>query len=460
MPTEKVIMYLLVIAIFTIILLIPITTLANNDNVIYAPVTLPVIYVKYTLSMNLTDSRPTVSFLQSIATSYPLLYREDTLVTNTTTVWVGTANKEFTLYITNATPTSINFPVLINATSTSNSTGGITWTLQVPSILIIPQVPVYANWTVAITEYVGGFRFVVFLFRTGNISFTQLLHDLESGYLIGVDGEPYYLWHHYYGYNPTTGTASIYYAVGLPGISVFYTWVGQGINASSWPEQGFGEVLRAFEFGFAEYVNSTLVGQVELPSNGTIGTLTNYGYEVYGRPRLVPFGPFIYTSPILLLANGTVVNPTCLGGTYFPLTVSEILQSGALFPVYIYNATPTGLYALNESLILGGYALAYDFFNETALPLTEEQYLTPPYESSITPLTWCTAQLYTVNYTSNYVGNSMVGTGSMGTTTVTVVSNNTTSAVSGYDPHHVDHVSTKVVINHYGLLRFLTFIMR
>lgn len=406
-------------------LLIPIVALASNDHVYYGPAPPPVVYVKYVISMNLTDSRPTVSFLQSIESSYPMLYKEDTLVTNTTTVWVGTANREFTLYIINATPTSINVPVLLNATATSNFTGGVVWVLKVPLQLVFPQTPVYAQWYVVITEDVYGSNYVVFLFKTDQESLSQLLSELATvgGYLIATNGEPYYLWHHYYGYNPTTGTVGTYYEVGLPGISIFYTWVGQGVNASSWPQQGFNEVLRSFEFSFAEYVNYTLVKQVELPTNETVGQLTNYGYEIYGRPRLIPFGPFTYTSPILLLSNGTVINPACLSGTYFPLTVSEILASGALFPVYIYSATPTGLYVLNGSLVFGGYALAYDFFNETALPLTTEQYLTPLYSTNVSLFTACTLQIYTM---SNYNYNDTATHHTIATASHNIINNATT----------------------------------
>lgn len=430
MRIRKWIISIVISIIFIIILFLSINVTANNDHVYYGPAPPPIVYTKYTISMNLTDSRPTVAFLQLIKGMYPLLYNEDALVTNTTTVWVGTANQEFTLYISNATPTSINEPIILNATATANSTGGITWILEVPLQYVLPQAPVYAQWYIVITENTGGFKYVVFLFRTGYENLAQVLSELSTvgGYLIAMNGEPYYLWHHYYGYNPTTGTVSTYYEVGLPGINIFYTWVGQGANASSWPEQGFSEVLKSFEFGFSEYVNGTLVEQIELLSNETIGQLTNYGYSIYGRPRLVPFGPAIYTSPIILLSNGTIVNPVCLSNTYFPLTISEILASGELFPVYLYNATPTELYVLNNSLIFGGYALAYDFFNETALPLTTEQYLTPPYSSTVTQFTECTLQLYAYNYDHYNSTNSVDNTNTVNTTINNITNNETVNS--------------------------------
>ncbi|MCG2895313.1 MAG: hypothetical protein L7H05_03645, partial [Vulcanisaeta sp.] len=302
-------------------------SLSIYAGTIYGPTPTPVIYRNYTISMNLTDSRPTTAFLTSIASAYPLLYREDALVVNTTPVWFATANQEFTIYITNATPVSTNQPIILEATSTANNTGGITWQLEVPLYLVFPQ-QVYAQWYVVITENLGGNSYVVFAFRTGLEGLSDLLGNLTEvgGYLMAVNGEPYYLWHHYYGYNPTTGAVSTYYEVGLPGINIFYTWVGQGINATPWPSQGFPEVLRVLEYGFYEYVNSSLISEVELAPNETVGGLTGYGYAVYQRPGLLPFGPIVYVSPVLLLPNGTIANPMCIPGTYYVLTVYYVAQ--------------------------------------------------------------------------------------------------------------------------------------
>jgi hypothetical protein len=371
-------------------------SLSIYAGTIYGPAPTPVIYRTYTISMNLTDSRPTTAFLTSIASTYPLLYREDALVVNTTPVWFATANQEFTIYITNATPVSTNQPIILEATSTANNTGGITWQLEVPLYLVFPQ-QVYAQWYVVITENLGGNSYVVFTFRTGLEGLTDLLNNLTEigGYLVAANGEPYYLWNYYYGYNPTTGAVSTYYEVGLPGINIFYTWVGQGINATPWPSQGFPEVLRVLEYGFYEYVNSSLISEVELAPNETVGGLTGYGYTVYQRPRLLPFGPIVYVSPILLLPNGTIANPMCIPGTYYVLTVYYVAQGGPRIPIYETRNYPLGLYLLNGSLLFGGYLRAYDFYNETTIPITPIQYLAPTYQPEVTEYTRCTLTILT-----------------------------------------------------------------
>ncbi|MFB6470372.1 MAG: hypothetical protein TU36_003950 [Vulcanisaeta sp. AZ3] len=384
---------------------------------IYAPAPTPVIYKTYSIRMNLTDSRPTTSFLEEISKSYPLLYKEDSLVENTTLVWAATAGKEFTLYIANASITSIGKPVLLSATATANSTGGITWQLRVLLWFVFPE-SVYANWYVVITENISGTQYVVFAFETANESLSDLLNNLTQvgGYLIAKNNEPYYLWHYYYGYNPTTKSVSTYYEVGLPGISLFYTFIGQGINATPWPKQGFQEVLKLLEYGFSEYFNSTFVSSVVLPYNKTIGEVTNYGYTVYQRPRLVPFGPIIYVSPIVLLPNGTIVNPTCVPNTYFNLTIYYVTPAQILIPIYMTKNYPLGLYLLNDSLLFGGYLQAYDFYNESVIPITPIQYLEPPYKAEVDQFTMCTITIYTptVNEThmnaTNIITNNTIST--------------------------------------------------
>ena len=392
MTTNK---QILLIVLFLAIIFI-LSALNIYAGKMYGPAPTPVIYRTYTISMNLTDSRPTTAFLTSIASTYPLLYREDTLVVNTTPVWFATANQEFTIYITNATPVSANQSIILKATSTANDTGGITWQLEVPLYLVFPQ-QIYAQWYVVITENLGGNSYVVFAFRTGLEGLADLLNNLTEigGYLMAVNGEPYYLWNYYYGYNPTTGTRSTYYEVGLPGISIYYTWVGQGINATPWPSQGFSEVLEVLKYGFSEYANSTLINELELIPNETVGEITNYGYTVYQRPRLVPFGPLAYTSPILLLPNGTIINPTCLPGTYYILTVYYVTQSDYEIPIYGTKNYPLGLYLLNGSLLFGGYLQAYDFYNMTTIPITPVQYLAPTYQSEVVGYTQCVLTILT-----------------------------------------------------------------
>lgn len=356
----------------TLVIILILTSFITYANTIYGPAPTPVVYTEYVITMNLTDSRPTVQFLSNIVNEYPLTYHEDSLIDNITPVWAATADREFALYIINASETTAQQWVLLNATAVTNATGGITWVLRVPLYLLYPQ-PVYANWYVLITEDLNGEEYVVFAFKTGNESLAQVLSGLSTvgGYLVALNGEPYYLWNYYYGYNPATKSVSEYYEVGLPGLSVFTMWVGQGINASSWPSSGFQEVLQVLSYSFSEYVNSSLITHLTLSPNMTIGEITNYGYAIYQRPRLVPFGPVIYVSPILLLPNGTIINPSCTPNTYYLLQINYITQSGYSIPVYETENYPMGLYLLNGSLLFGGYLQAYDFFNESVIPITQ-----------------------------------------------------------------------------------------
>ncbi len=157
------------------------------------------------------------------------------MVVNTTPVWIATAGQEFTLYITNASDTTAQQEITLNSTAIANGTGGIKWTIRVPWSLLSPQ-PVYANWYVIITENIDGINYVSFTFETANESIIQLLTELSNvgGYLMSNNGKPYHLWNYYNGFNPTTQSVSRYYEVGgLPGLSVYYAWVGQGENASS-----------------------------------------------------------------------------------------------------------------------------------------------------------------------------------------------------------------------------------
>ena len=418
MITNKWIIFVLFLII--ILTLLSLYTYAGN---IYGPAPTPVVYTTYTITMNLTDSRPTVQFLSSISSEYPLTYHEDLLIENVTPVWTATAGKEFTLYIVNASKNTAQQKILLNATAIANSTGGITWALKVPLYLISPQ-PVYANWYVIITEDLNGMNYVVFAFETGNESLTQLLTELDTvgGYLITLNGEPYYLWNYYYGYNPATNSVNEYYEVGLPGISIFTMWVGQGINASSWPSSAFPEVLQVLKYSFSEYANFSLIAYVALSPNVTIGRLTNYGYDIYQRPRLAPFGPVIYTSPILLLPNGTMVNPACLLNTYYVLQINYVTQSGYSIPVYETKNYPMGLYLLNDSLLFGGYLQAYDFFNKSMIPVTPVQYLSPIYQPQVSEVSWCTLQVFSTNITNDVItkanplisgesGNANIGIG-------------------------------------------------
>ncbi|MGC8542508.1 MAG: hypothetical protein ACP5NQ_01100 [Vulcanisaeta sp.] len=415
---------ILLLALFPVIIFILVAFLSYADNM-YGPAPTPVVYTTYTITMNLTDSRPTISFLASIESTYPLLYHEDELITNTTPIWIGTANKEFSLYIINATPTTINQQVVLNSIAMSNSTGGITWNVKVPLYLIYPQ-PVYANWYIIITENVDNENYVVFMFETYNESLSSILTELSTigGYLTALNGEPYYLWHHYYGYNPTTGTVDTYYEVGLPGISIYYTWVGQGENATSWPSSGFAEALRIFKYGFYEYLNSTLINEELLEPNITIGNITNYGYAIYQRPRLIPFGPIVYVSPIVFLPNGTIVNPICIPNTYYILTVNFITQGGTPITVYETKNYPLNLYLLNGSLLFGGYLQAYDFYNETTIPITPIQYLTPTYQSEIMQYSQCSITLFTSASTDNEtMSGNLIETSISGVTIDSVISN-------------------------------------
>ncbi len=90
----------------TLVIILILTSFITYANTIYGPAPTPVVYTEYVITMNLTDSRPTVQFLSNIVNEYPLTYHEDSLIDNITPVWAATADREFALYIINASETT------------------------------------------------------------------------------------------------------------------------------------------------------------------------------------------------------------------------------------------------------------------------------------------------------------------------------------------------------------------
>ncbi len=447
-----------VIFAISLMMILILVAFISYANTIYGPAPTPMVYTTYVITMNLTDSRPSIQFLNAILNNYPLTYREDSLITNTTPVWKVTANREFTLYIINASVTTNQQAILLNTTAITNNTGGISWTLKIPSYLVYPQ-SVYANWDVLITEDLNGVKYVVFAFETGNESLAQVLSGLSTvgGYLVALNGEPYYLWNYYYGYNPATDSVGKYYEVSLPGLSIFMMWVGQGENASSWPSAGFQEVLQILSYSFSEYVNSSLIIYSTLSPNITIGEITNYGYTVYQRPRLVPFGPIIYVSPIVLLPNGTLINPTCIPNTYYLLQVNYVTQGGYSIPIYETKNYPMGLYLLNESLLFGGYLQAYDFFNRSVIPVTPVQYLSPIYQPRMSTVSWCKLQVFQVPGNGDILSNQTINGVINGNDTITVNNNIDINKVNAQNTIYILNVLSHVMN---GFLKLLRLIVR
>nr|MCG2894744.1 hypothetical protein [Vulcanisaeta sp.] len=87
--------------------------------------------------------------------------------------------------------------------------------------------------------------------------------------------------------------------------------------------------------------------------------------------------------------------PMCIPGTYYVLTVYYVAQDGPRITIYETRNYPLGLYLLNGSLLFGGYLRAYDFYNETTIPITPIQYLAPTYQPEVTEYTRCTLTILT-----------------------------------------------------------------
>jgi len=346
-----------------------------------SPPTPPVYVTKsYVVSMNLAHSEPPLSYVESLKLSEPLTYSELVSEENTTAPWIGVTNLSFTLVITNATPTP--YPIVLKSTSLSNGTGGVRWILNVTYPLnggLQNPLTLKARWFVLITTPINGLNYTVYAFETGYETLGEVLGNLTvpGGYLLMYNGYRYSLWYHY------LYEGSLHYVVPLPGVVTFYAWFGNDLNTSSrvMPlppevnEQGeFPSYLRYFTVELNQYVNYTTAYSATAGVNYVLGNETDYGYDIFGVPRLAPLGPLTYYTPLILYPNGTLINPSCLPLSYGLSVVFQFENPayGTFTPITLFNETSqaTGLTLINGSLLLGGFLISYDFYNLTKILVT------------------------------------------------------------------------------------------
>jgi len=282
--------------------------------------------------------------------------------------------------ITNATPTP--YPIVLKSTSLSNGTGGVRWILNVTYPLnggLQNPLTLKARWFVLITTPINGLNYTVYAFETGYETLGEVLGNLTvpGGYLLMYNGYRYSLWHHY------LYEGSLHYVVPLPGVVTFYAWFGNDLNTSSrvMPlppevnEQGeFPSYLRYFTVELNQYVNYTTAYSATAGVNYVLGNETDYGYDIFGVPRLAPLGPLTYYTPLILYPNGTLINPSCMPLSYGLSVVFQFENPayGTFTPITLFNETSqaTGLTLINGSLLLGGFLISYDFYNLTKILAT------------------------------------------------------------------------------------------
>ncbi|MGC9135355.1 hypothetical protein [Caldivirga sp.] len=343
----------------------------------------PPVYVTvtkiYVISMNLSHSEPPWGYIESIKAGHPLTYSELTSEENATAPWIGASGLTLTLTIVNATPTP--YPIALGSAALSNSTGGVRWIINVTyltSTFNMHQSPLSlrARWFILITASINGLNLTVFAFKTGYEMLGDVLGNLSTigGYLTEPSGYKYSLWHHYL-YNGT-----LWYVVPLPGIVVFYTWFGNYVGKlmplpTTINNQGtFPSYLRYFTVALRQYYNSTVINSSLASVNYALGNETDYGYYIFNIVRLAPLGPLAYYTPIIMLSNGTLANPTCLP-IYYELSVVFQFENpayGSFTPYLLFNelSHASSLITINDSLLLGGFLISYDFYNSTTLTIT------------------------------------------------------------------------------------------
>ena len=340
----------------------------------------PILITKvYVVELNLSHSILPLSYIESLLPTHPMMYMELLSEENATEPWLGVSNISLTLMVVNATPTPS--PVLISSTSISNSYGSVKWVIRLKYLYtwMYPTPLSYnASWYVLITANVSGLNYVLFLFKTGYETLSDVLGNLSTfgGYLLESNGFRYALWHRY------IYMGKVYYVVPLPGAVTFYEWFGNSLSPSmrvtSLPPtlnlQPFPQYLTYFSTALSQYYNTTLIYSVQSGPSFRLGNLTNYGYLIFGIRDLAPLGPLTYYTPLILYSNGTLTNPACEPWYYGLEVVFNFMNPayGNLVPVLMFNEAShaSGMLIINGSLIVGGYLISYDFYNLTYVYVT------------------------------------------------------------------------------------------
>ncbi|MFP3316425.1 MAG: hypothetical protein RXN91_08815, partial [Caldivirga sp.] len=350
------------------------------------PPTVKIVNQTFTISLNLSYAQPPVTYVQGLS---PILLGMYHLLYDTVPAYYGIAGQSITFYIVNAsditypngtlvpgsylsyfnTAISSDIGLLVGEsfTVTTNSTGGFTYSFELP---ISPSSLNYssfvASWMVIVTLNYEGYQWVIFNFTTAPSLLGDVLGNLTTAasspttaYLEAPNGEPYSIM------VPVNGTTGEYYAMPMTGLNVIYIWFGldlvttapaAAIPQSVWPN---------LALTFAEYYNGTPI--IVNSSVSYNPTATQFSTGIYGV-QYVAFGPFIYL-PALIFQNGHLIGFAQSGSSnpvYFTINVTYKYynpgtQGYVTVPVYSTTNYVYGGY-YNGSLLLGGTLVGYDFY--------------------------------------------------------------------------------------------------
>lgn len=348
--------------------------LAQQYGPTYGPTSVPIPPTTWTISWNLTDARleygVTPSGLANLIYGY--------LISNMTP-WYFTAGKTFTIYIANAsdvyywngTGFQLFSPVMMHATATANSTGGITWTVTTPFSNVLPS-QVYANWTVVVVlDNYGGANWLVFNVTSTFMDLADLMNNLTTvstasyipvspsiaKYLIPKvtttvtytpPSETPITAYKYPLFRPVNGsetTSSDLYVV-LPDLYFFFLYVGASANASI-PLEPLSSASQ-LEASVTLGTGVTVFGPTTY--NSTVSALFNGEYT--------GFGPIYYVTNEFSGLNSADNNYPSVKAQPIVITVSYVYPSGQSVVLFNYTTATTNNYTTPESF---NVAVAYNW---------------------------------------------------------------------------------------------------
>ncbi|WP_243670353.1 hypothetical protein [Vulcanisaeta sp. JCM 16161] len=362
----------------------------------YGPTSVPIPPVTYTWTLywNLTDARLPYGAtpVNSIAVStYNYLI-------NYMVPWYFTASKSFSIYIANATDVYywngtqfiLYSPIIMNATATTNSTGGITWTVSTTLTNGITPSQVYANWTIVVVlNNYGGANWMVFNVTStfmdladlmGNLttistsSYVPVSPSIASSLIPQVTTTITYALPNgtqvtayvYHLFTPVWGaetTPSDLYVI-LPDLYFFFLFAGASVNPSVEPVSLPSTVqLQAI------LTLGTGVAVFESTPNSTVTSASQYIYTV----TYTGFGPIYYVTNEFSGLNPADHNYPMVTAEPVTLTVNEVFPSGQTLMLFNYTTATSNYQTTPESFNL---AQAY----------TWPSPVTPSYTVSLTAL--------------------------------------------------------------------------
>jgi len=300
------------------------------------PVPVPPVTYTWTLYWNLTDARLPygVSAVDNVAVS---TYNQ--LIINMVP-WYFTAGKSFTIYITNTTDvyyivnetSELGQPVSMTATATTNSTGGITWTVNTTLTNGITPSEVYSTWEVVVVlNNYGGGNWLVFNVTSTQESLADLMGNLTTisttSYIPTPTGS-YILFQPVYG---AETTPSDLYVI-LPDLYFFFLFVGGAVSTSAVPVSLPSTVqLQAL------VTLGTGVTVFESTPNSTVSSASQYIYTV----SYAGFGPIYYVTNQFSGLNPADNNYPMVTAEPITITVNEVFPSGQTVMLYNYTTATT-----------------------------------------------------------------------------------------------------------------------